>query len=111
MATADVDLVPATYHEAIRMLASWHGQGAEADLEIFSFPDPLQQVVRLVEVSDVHPATGSAQEMPMGKSAEYPYGSAVVFLTHEDWRQAQAGKLRFPEGWNLSAKVNVWPHE
>lgn len=111
MATADVDVVPGSYHEAIRMLASWHGEGSETDLEIFSFPDPLEQIVRLAEVSDVHPATGSAQEMPMGKSAEYPFRSAVVFLTHEEWRQAQAGKLPLPEGWNVAGSMRVWPHE
>jgi hypothetical protein len=111
MPTVDAHTIPRTYDEAVRMLASWHGEGAEADFEVFSFPDSQEQIVRLVEVSDALPTTGSAQAFPMGRSADFPFRSAVVFLTHEEWRQARSGKLRLPEGWDVAVSMRVWPHE
>lgn len=103
------DEIPQTYEEAERLLARWHAEGGPADLFIFAFPDPDENIVRLLEVSEDFLATGEIRPMTFGRSAELPFRSATALATPQEWEQAQAGSLPLPHGWELKSKRRVWP--
>jgi hypothetical protein len=78
-------------------------------MEIFTVLDPQKSTVRLIEVSDAFPETGSALPVTFGKTEEFPYRSSVIILTRNEWEKLKAGKLQAPAGWNLAEARKVWP--
>lgn len=105
-----VDQVPKRYDDAVNLLASWHASGDEIMQEVWSFPDPDRDVVRLVEVSADFPTTGEAVPLSLGKSAEFPFKSSVILLTPDEWEKVQHGEIQLPEAWASSDRVRVWPN-
>ncbi len=101
--------IPRTYDEAVNTLVRSHAEVVGQELEVYSFPDPGREVVRLVEVSGVFPATGAPIAFPLGRSSDFPFRSAVVLLTPEEWTRVQAGSLALPDGWELNSGRRVWP--
>jgi hypothetical protein len=105
----DVEAIPTTYHEAVRTLAGWHAGTDLADLEIYSFPDPEELTVRLIEVSEGFPRTGRVVPVTFGRSREFPFRSSAALLTPDEWQQVLSGTLPLPEGWTLERRQRVWP--
>ncbi len=105
----DIEAIPTTYQEAVRLLAHWHGDYAARDLVIFSFPDHDAVTVRLLEVSSELPDTGELVPVTFGRSPEFPFRSTVVLATPCQWKKIQAGELALPDGWDLAARQRVWP--
>lgn len=105
----DIEEIPRTYDDAVRTLVRWHGEGGPADLRVFLFPDPDEQVVRLLEVSDEFFTASEIHPLTLGRSAIFPFRSATALARPEDWDQVQAGRLSLPQGWNLNARRQVWP--
>lgn len=104
-----IDQVPETFDDAVKALVAAHSEAGPADLMIFWFPDPQEQVVRLVLVSDEFQQTGAIRPLPLGRSAEFPFRSAAALATPDEWRRAQDGHLPLPDGWELAAARQVWP--
>jgi hypothetical protein len=110
MATIDVEAVPSSYDEAERVLARWHAGLDRDDFEVYSFPDPDERTVRLVEVSDEFPRSEQVWAATFGPSQEFPFRSSVVLVDHADWQRVLSGDLPLPEGWELRARRKVWPN-
>ena len=106
---AITEAIPTSYDEAVRTLAEWHGGVRGANVEIYSFPDPTESVVRLVEVSDEFPYSGQIWPVTFGPSPEFPFQSTVVLLTPEEWQQVLAATLSLPEDWQVARRQKVWP--
>ncbi len=103
------DSVPKTYPLAVRKLAEWHASGVSNGLEIYSFPDPDQKTVRLIEISDEFAGTGVVEPVTMGSSSDFPFKSSVALVTPSEWDRIQHGKIALPDGWELRTGERVWP--
>jgi hypothetical protein len=103
------DTVPATFDDAVQMLARVHGEGMEHPVRIYWIPDPNRQQVRLVEVSNDFPAYGPAVPIALGQSRTFPYSSSVALATEDDWKAIRDGRTPFPEDWNVGDAKQVWP--
>src|SRR5437762_11375458 len=101
---------PRTYDRAVSTLARWHAGLRPAKLEIYSFPDPAETVVRLLEISEDFPASGQVLPSTFGSSPEFPFRSSVALLTPGEWREVLEGTLSLPEGWDLHRRQRVWPN-
>ena len=108
---ATTEQVPATYEQAVRTLARWQGESGESDLEIYSFPDPEKQVVRLLHVSDAFSDRGGVHIYKMGKSEEFPFKSAIALSVPKYWSSIQDGDPLLPKEWNPGTFERVWPDE
>jgi hypothetical protein len=101
--------VPASYQEAVETLARWHGEDEDPPVIIYSFDDPQEQTVRLLEVSEGFPTTGEAITWAFGQSPEFPYRSEVVMVTPEEWEQIKSGGFALPPQWDPTSQAQVWP--
>ena len=114
-----VDVVPATYADAVAVLAEAHASGDE-QIVIYSVPDPAGRIVRLMEVSDAFPDAGVERPVttggrewvvpvfPMGPSPDFPFRSEIAQVTHDEWRRLREGTLILTRDWgdlNRAAKV------
>ena len=106
---ADVDSIPKTYREAVLTLAEWHGADQQEPVEIYTFPDPDEQTVRLIEVSDGNPRIGKVMPVEIGRSNEFPFRSATALLTPDEWQAVTRGEITLPSGWDLDGAERVWP--
>lgn len=97
------------YEQAVHTLARWHGEGESEPMAIFSFDDPEQHVVRLLEVSDAFPATGQAWAIGFGPSREFQFPSEVIIVTREEYQAIQQGSMPLPEKWAHLTSRQVWP--
>jgi hypothetical protein len=96
-----------TYDGAVRLLAQWHRQGDQPPRKIVSFPDPEKKTVRLVEVTELVPATGELWPVTFGPTAEMPYVTVGTQVTPEEWERIRAGDIALPEGWDLDTCEEV----
>jgi hypothetical protein len=112
-----IDAIPKTYEAAIHALAAAH---ADDDVEIYSVPDPQQQVVRLIEVCSTFPESGVQRQVPpngmerivpvfpMGAAKDFPFRSEIIQITPQEWEQLRQGKLKLNRNWgdlNQAQKV------
>jgi hypothetical protein len=104
---SQLDEIPKDYAAAVHKLAEWHTSEDLSDIEIYSFPDPGGQVVRLLEISDGFPSTGKVMAYSFGKSDEFPFRSQVAQITQDEWQSVQKGGMALPTGWDLNARVRV----
>ena len=97
----DLEAIPRHYEDAVLLLANWHRERGDAGFAAYSFPDPEGLVVRLVEVSDRFPATDAVRPIRFGRSADFPFASAVALVSIQDWANVLSGSLALPAGWSL----------
>lgn len=118
--SAAVDSIPKTYAHAVRTLAAAHAAGPDR-VDIYSLPDPQQQIVRLIEVSEAFPEGGVERRtpsngferivpvFPMGPARDFPFRSEIVQITPAEWDALRQGKLKLNREWgdlSLAQKVN-----
>ncbi len=103
----NLEAVPHHYEEAVMLLANWHRDRDNPDFVAYSFPDPEGTVVRLVEVSNRFPTTDAVQPIRFGRSADFPFPSAVALVSRQDWVKIKNGSLTLPEGWFLADAQQV----
>ena len=108
--SAALDAIPKTYDRAIQVLAAAHAAGPD-QMEIYSVPDPQQQVVRLIEVSATFPEGGVERPVPpngverivpvfpMGRAKDFPFRSEIVQVTPAEWAQLRQGSLKLNRDW------------
>ena len=97
----NLEAVPRYYEDAVVLLANWHQERGDANFAAYSFPDPEGLVVRLVEVSDHFPTADAVRPIRFGRSADFPFASAVALVSGQDWTKVLSGFLTLPEGWSL----------
>jgi len=102
-----IDEIPKTFTEAVNALVAAHSESGPPDLKIVWFPDPREETVQLLLVSDEFQQTGAIRALPLGKSAEFPFRSAAALATPDEWHRAQDGSLPLPEGWELAGSREV----
>ncbi len=103
----DLETVPRRYEDAVVLLAGWHRDREDANFTAYSFPDPDGLVVRLVEVSNQFPAADAVRPIHFGRSAEFPFLSAVALLSVQDWAKVRSGFLPLPAGWTLESARQI----
>ena len=103
--------VPHTYDAAVQLLAQWHGEEADPPVTIYSYDDPEERVVRLLEVSEGFPASGEAWAVGFGPSTEFGYYSEVILLTPDEYQATLDQGLPLPEKWRGPVSRKVWPRE
>jgi len=97
----NLEAVPHRYEDAVALLANWHRDRDYAGFAAYSFPDPEGVVVQLVEVSDHFPSMDAVRPIRFGRSADFPFPSAVALVSVQDWAKILNGSLMLPEGWSL----------
>jgi len=97
----NLEVVPHSYSDAIALLAGWHQDRDDLGFAAYSFPDPEGEVVRLVEVSNLFPSVDAVRPIRFGRSADFPFPSAVALVSVRDWARILDGSLTLPEGWSL----------
>lgn len=91
------------------MLSQWQGESGEADLRIFSFDDPDEQVVRLILVSGSFPDLGAVRIYTLGKSDLFPFRSSIATATPRQWDKIQSGADLIPRDWRAIEPRKTWP--
>lgn len=97
----DLEVVPHSYADAVALLVGWHRDRDDANFIAYSFPDPQGEVVRLVEVSNLFPSVDAVRPIRFGRSADFPFPSAVALVSTQNWANILNGSLPLPEGWSL----------
>ncbi len=103
----DLEAVPNRYEDAVLLLANWHRDRDDRTFAAYSFPDPRGNEVRIVEVSERFPRTEEVRPVRFGRSAEFPFPSAVALVSAQDWLRVLSGFLTLPEGWPLEGHQKV----
>jgi len=108
--SAALDAVPKTYDDAVSALASAHAGGSD-NVDIYSVPDPQQQIVRLIEVSTAFPEGAVERQVlpngvervvpvfPMGPAKDFPFRSEIVQVIPAEWEQLRQGTLKLNRDW------------
>lgn len=100
-----------SYPEAVGTLAEWHGQDQDPVVEVYSFDDPEEEEVRLLEVSEAFFTSGEVLPLSFRATEELPYVSTVILLSPEEYGRLRNGELGLPEGWGESTEGRkVWPN-
>jgi len=102
---------PKNYDEAVERLAQEHMRLPESERPqaIYFFPDPAGQIVRLLEVTSLTPASGEVMPIPLAPSADFPFRSRIAEVTPDEWSRIESGQILMPEGWDLGRKKRLWP--
>jgi hypothetical protein len=94
------------YRSTAKKLATDHKQEDPQTAEIYLFPDAQLSDVRLLEISASAPRSGDV--LPFHFQARRDLGidftSTVILLSPDEWEDVLAGRLRLPDGWDLSTK-------
>ena len=95
-----------TYDEQTQSMAANHYADDPFLLAVWSFPDPEQQVVRLVEIANMLAPTDDVMPFGWGPMPEYGYQfpSCLILLHTDEWNKVLAGELKLPAGWDLATK-------
>lgn len=74
---------------------------------------PDDHEVRLVEVSSLLPSTDNLYVWRYGKDPEngYPFVTALVLASPDEWKMVEDGKLEMPEGWDRAKFVSLFDGE
>ena len=93
-----------TLEEVAVSLAKEHRKADKKTILIQYFPDPSEQEIRLLEVSNSSPYTGEIMPFRFGAypSDGVDYPSVVVLLNPEEWAEVKENKLSLPIGWDQS---------
>lgn len=101
--------MPRTLEAVARDLAAAHRKEDSATSTIKFFPGARQDEVCLLEISSTAPTTGEIMPFRFGadvaNGVEYP--SIVILVSPDEWQDVQAGKLRLPQGWDLSTAQDL----
>ena len=103
----NLEAVPTRYEDAVALLANWHRDREDLHFAAYSFPDPEGAAVRLVEVSSRFPSVDAVRPLHFGRSADFPFPSAVALVSIQNWDQIASGNLALPEGWSLQSARQV----
>jgi len=57
--------------------------------------------IRLLEVNDHTPATGSVDVFYFSPSKDTPYPVRIAEVTLEEWARVKSGEIALPETWTL----------
>ncbi len=90
-----IALLPGTdnYDAAVFKLADEYAEvhNVMNDLEIFALPDPRQEIVQIIEVSDSFPETRELWPVRFQASSDFPFPTAQLILTKQEWRDVNQG--------------------
>ncbi len=96
--------VDRSYAGATNRLAAAHRSRDKGIVAIWSFPDPKQRELRLVEVTKSVPFNGSLLPFGFDPQEDIPFRTVVILAHPEEWARVEAKKLRLPKGWNIDTK-------
>ena len=102
-------VIPKTYEDAVDVLVEAHAEDTLPPLEIWVFPDPHREVVRLLEVTDAVPYMGEVWPIALLPGSDFPFLSQLAQVTPEEWKAVLEGGLPLPDGWVLATAEKKWP--
>ncbi len=103
------DYIPTSYQDAVQRLAEWHAEEMGGAAQIYLFEDPESKVVRLLEVTDQTPPSGSVDAYSFRPTANFPFQSQIAQITPEEWREVDAGRIPLPDGWLPNHRRQLYP--
>jgi hypothetical protein len=87
-------------------LITWHFRVAPETVVVYRFIAPNEESeeepVKLLEVNEETPETGRIDAFVFGPTDDAPCSTVVAMVTRNEMRKIKAGKIRLPEGWDLS---------
>ena len=96
-----------SYDDAIKDIVEGHRDTDQPPHAIILFRDPEEQVIRLLDVTDLVPETGEVYRIRFGRTPEIPYVSELAQVTPSEWPKIRAGEIELPEGWDLNSCEEV----
>ena len=104
------------YVNHVRRLARSHAEGVQPLVTVYAIPDPQEQEVRLIEVSDAFPHARRPAPVTIGPTHDFPYTSGTISITNAQWNAVLSGDasridftLELPDGWDIHQCQKVWP--
>lgn len=97
------------YRATAASLAAAHLKEDTKTVEVYLFPDPQLDDVRLLEVSGSAPRSGDVLPFRFEPRPDLgvPFASVVILLSPDEWKAVQSGTLPLPPGWDLSKREKL----
>jgi hypothetical protein len=108
---SQIDEIPKSYEDAVRLLGQWGGEAGADDLRIFAAEDVGDEMVRLIHVTDQFPDSVRVSVYTFGASEEFPFRSALALASPDQWEvmRARGGYPGLPSEWKITNARQVWP--
>jgi len=94
-----------TKDEVAKKLIRWHFQLAPDMRDIYRFITPDEdrpgEPIKLLEVTNSTPASGSVMTFTFGPADDIIYPSTVAQVTPEEMVKIRNGEISLPQGWSL----------
>jgi hypothetical protein len=94
-----LEQIPSTYEQAVELLARWHREEVPSMVAIWSYDDPDEKVVRLLEVDELYAPEGEIWSYHFTASETFPFRTEVALVGPEDFAAAEAGTVSLPKGY------------
>ena len=91
-----------SYDDAVKEIVEGHRDNDQPPYAIILFRDPQQQVIRILDVTDLVPESGEVYRFRFGRTEDIPFVTEVAQVTPSEWPKIQAGEISLPEGWDLT---------
>ncbi len=96
-----------SYDEAVKQIATGHRDTDQPPAAVILFPDPQEEVIRLLDVTSLVPETGEFYWVRFGATPEVPFITEIAQVTPAEWESIQHGTMALPAGWDLAAAEEV----
>jgi hypothetical protein len=93
-----------SYAGVTKRLADAHRKRDKGIVAVWSFPDPDEREVRLVEVTKSVPFREAIVPFSFAPKEDMPFESVVILAHPDDWVRIEARKLKLPRGWKIETK-------
>lgn len=95
-----------SYAGVTKRLANAHRKRDKGIKAVWSFPDPKEREVRLVEVTDSVPFNDELVPFSFAprNDLDIPFTTVVILAHPDEWARVEAKKLKLPRGWKIEAK-------
>jgi hypothetical protein len=80
-------------------LAEAHRAADPSSREVWLAPDKKGSEIRLIEVSEAVPSSGTVLPVRFQPGGEIEYPSVVVLLSAKEMDDVRKGRLKMPPGW------------
>ncbi len=95
---------------AVRWLAEQHFESDPSLRHVFYFVTPTDAPdapVRVLEVTNATPASGSLEPFGFAATDEFPYRSEIAEVTEAEYASFRSDPSKLPPGWDLQFAVEI----
>jgi uncharacterized protein (DUF433 family) len=95
------------YEGAVKEIAKGHRRSGQPPRAVVLFRDPEEQVIRILDVTDLVAETGEVYRFRFGPTFEMPYITEIAQVTPSEWQRILNREIDLPEGWDLNTREEI----